>query len=288
MKNHPYLSSVASTIAVVALLVWVGTSLVVWRSPVEGAAPQTKKRMLRREHPGEGEPVTITKVKVEGNEVEFKKEFDAGDDWWKSLHLTVENRSQKPIVYVSIGLQCPRPEGSTEKVSVFQLLYGGSPELAATAGRPFAPGESVELQFDKQDQDALGEFLRSTGYADVPEILVRVTQVMFYDGTKWPAKPKSQPAYLASARAANAKERTRCRLSSAYSPTMIPQRASTRRRATQRLASIATMTRTWTRERIIPGIIFWPPARQRVSILKDTPRRVAIKIRNQETGATLE
>jgi hypothetical protein len=215
MKKNKDLSAVASAAAVLVLLLWVGTSVVVWRSPVEGA-PQNPKRMLRRDHPSEGEPVVITKVTVEGNEVKFKKEFDAGNDWYKSLAITVENRSGKPLVYMQVGLLFKRPSDSTDRLSVSELNYGGSESLALRQGRPqLGPGESVELRFDQQDQAALEEFLSDTGYSSVPQIDVSVRAVICADGSKWSLgrwfskdskaptgwstiKPK-QPVYLASA-----------------------------------------------------------------------------------------
>jgi hypothetical protein len=172
--------------------------------------------MLRRDHPSEGEPVVITKATVEGNEVKFKKEFDAGNDWYKSLAITVENRSGKPLVYMQVGLLFKRPSDSTDRLSVSELNYGGSESLALRQGRPqLGPGESVELRFDQQDQAALEEFLSDTGYSSVPQIDVSVRAVICADGSKWELgrwfskdskaptgwstiKPK-QPVYLVSA-----------------------------------------------------------------------------------------
>jgi hypothetical protein len=205
MKKNRQISSIASAIAVLGLLVWVGISVVVWRSPVEGA-PQKPKRMLLREHPGVGEPVAITNVTVAGKEVEFKKGFDAGDEWFESLAVTVENRSQKPMTHIAIRLLFPRQDGSTEPVFADSIWYGESFIPTARKGSPsIAPGESVEIK--RSENIPWGNMLSEIGYSQVNSVELSVNVVMWADGTKWeggriwskasgkwaPTKPSPQP-----------------------------------------------------------------------------------------------
>ena len=65
-------------------------------------------------------PVEIVSVKLNGEEVRPGEKIQGDDDWLRGLSFTLKNVSGKPLAYVAVGLQFPRPQGHV----IYTLSYG--------------------------------------------------------------------------------------------------------------------------------------------------------------------
>src|SRR5882762_7401491 len=87
-------------------------------------AQQPTELIIRRLPVEENEPIAITDIKVNGQSISLDKKFVADDDWLRSLVFVVKNKSDKLILYASIRLQFPRPEGSPGIPAFYDMSYG--------------------------------------------------------------------------------------------------------------------------------------------------------------------
>ena len=155
------------------------------------AVQQQPERVLHRLAVEPGEPIVITDIKVNGQNVSFDEKFVAGDDWMKGLVFTVKNRSDKRILFVSLGLRFPRPPGSQDKISISDIPYGND-ELLARSPTPderlvgIAPGQTVDMQLTPQRFDDVRQFLAATGYpSSTDRVDLKIQEVIFEDDTMW-------------------------------------------------------------------------------------------------------
>lgn len=139
------------------------------------------------------EPVKITKLKVKGASRSFGQNFIDDDDWLRDLTLKIKNISNKPIVYLEISIDFPRPEKQPPDQSPpFQssLGYGyysvlNSP-LPLDTPRPLMPNESAELKLTDANYDSLMATLKHLNYpAVLKEIELTISTVIFNDDTGW-------------------------------------------------------------------------------------------------------
>ncbi len=65
-------------------------------------------------------PVEIVAVKLNGEEVRPGEKIRGDDDWLRGVSFTLKNVSDKPLAYVAVALQFPRPQGFV----AFFLSYG--------------------------------------------------------------------------------------------------------------------------------------------------------------------
>src|SRR5712671_879044 len=138
------LLSVATLLVICVATVFGGSLTVV-------SAVQQPERLLHRLPVERGEPIVITDIKVNGQRVSFDEKFVGDDDWLKSVVFSVKNRSDKPILLVSLWLQFPRPPGSSEKISLGDVFYG-NPELLTRKPTSqersigIVPGQTQDIQ----------------------------------------------------------------------------------------------------------------------------------------------
>ena len=155
------------------------------------SAVQQQERLLHRLPVEQGEPIVIIDIKVNSQNVSFDEKFVAGDDWMKGLVFTVKNRSDKRILFVSLGLRFPRPPGSQDKISISDIPYGND-ELLARSPTPderlvgIAPGQTVDMQLTPQRFDDVRQFLAATGYpSSTDRVDLKIQEVIFEDDTMW-------------------------------------------------------------------------------------------------------
>jgi hypothetical protein len=155
------------------------------------SAVQKPERLLHRLQVEPGEPIVITDIKVNSQNVSFDEKFAAGDDWMKGLVFTVKNRSDKRILFVALGLRFPRPPSSQDKISISDIPYGNE-ELLARLPTPgerlvgIAPGQTVDIQLTPQRFDDLRQFLAATGYPSIADrVDLTINEVIFEDDTMW-------------------------------------------------------------------------------------------------------
>lgn len=65
-------------------------------------------------------PVEFVSVKLNGVEVRPGEKVQGDDDWLRGLSFTLKNVSDKPLAYVAVALQFPRPQGYV----AYLLSYG--------------------------------------------------------------------------------------------------------------------------------------------------------------------
>jgi hypothetical protein len=154
-------------------------------------AQQPTERVIRRLPVEENEPIAITDIKVNGQSVSLDKKFVADDDWLRSLVFSVKNKSDKLILYASIRLQFPRPEGSRDIPDIYDMSYGnGSLRVRRPTSQDtlvgMSPGETVEIRLSAQQFVSLREFLTATHYpASIEKVDLSMSHVIFADDTMW-------------------------------------------------------------------------------------------------------
>lgn len=171
-------------IASVALIAFAGSFRT---SP----AQQSQERLIHRLPIEQNEPLEITDIKVNGQSVSFDKKFMAGDDWLRTLVVSIKNKSDKLILFASIQLQFRRALESKERLSVSDMSTGNAALMMRTPtpnekliGIP--AGETADIQVSVQEFVELREFLNATGYpASIQKMDLRIDRVIFEDDTMW-------------------------------------------------------------------------------------------------------
>jgi hypothetical protein len=155
------------------------------------AQQQPTERIIRRLPVEENEPIAITDIKVAGRSVSLDKRFTADDEWFRSLVFSVKNRSDKLILYASIRLQFPRPEGSPGIPAFYDMSYGNG---ALQTRRPtsqdalvgLSPGETVEIRLFAHQFVALRSLLDAINYpSSIEKIDLSISHTIFADDTMW-------------------------------------------------------------------------------------------------------
>jgi hypothetical protein len=155
------------------------------------AQSQPRERTISRLPVEQNELIGLTAVKVNGERVFAKKPFLADDEWLKGLVVSVKNRSDKRILFVSVQLQFPRPIGSQETLSIFDISYGAwalqtRPPTNEERLTGIAPGETMEIRMSEQRYNSLRQFLNETLYpSSIDKVDLRINSVIFEDDTMW-------------------------------------------------------------------------------------------------------
>lgn len=179
-------------------------------------AQQPKERVITRLPVEQNEPIAITDIKVNDRSVSFDKKFSADDEWLRSLVISVKNKSDKLILYASIRLDFPRPAGSQDKMSIYDIFNGNfglqmrppTPE-ERLVGIP--PGETVEIRLSVQQFVELRNFLTATRFPQsIERVEMSISHVIFEDDSMWYAgticrRDPKEPSSWINSRVTNSK-----------------------------------------------------------------------------------
>lgn len=189
-QNIPRLA--LTLITLISICVMLGAHIFIRDSSyAAGAVQQPRGRLIKQLPISGNHPLVITEMKVNGRPVSFGEKFDADDDWLKNLVISVENRSDKRILFASIQLQFPRPPGFHEKISLSDIPYGNReieirPPTQAERLVGIAPGQTVNMQLTSERFNGAREMLVATGYgSSIDNVHLRVNSVIFEDDTMW-------------------------------------------------------------------------------------------------------
>ncbi|MFN2576680.1 MAG: hypothetical protein ABR607_03210 [Pyrinomonadaceae bacterium] len=117
-------------------LLILGSSLAVSNGRILGISQAPRKSLsegivLRQI---ERDPVRITNTRVGPTAHRFDEEFDESDDWLRKLSMEIENRWNKPIVYLLISLDFPETKSSGNEMR-FYVYLGNEPGSPLPAKR---------------------------------------------------------------------------------------------------------------------------------------------------------
>jgi hypothetical protein len=181
------------------------------------ATQEFKERIIERLPVERNEPIAITDIKVDGQSISLDKKFRASDEWLRSLVISIENKSDKVILFASIRLQFPRPPRPQDPpVAIYDMSYGN---WALQTRRPTSeevlvgasPGEVVEIRLSPQQSDGLRGFLTATNYpSSIEKVDLSIGHVIFADDTMWYAseecrRDSNDPSRWINSRYANSK-----------------------------------------------------------------------------------
>lgn len=133
-------------------------------------------------------PVEIVTIKVRGRQVQVGQTFADDDDWIKGLELTFKNTSEKPIVYLSVDLRLPSPEGIPV---AFPIFYGRSPATSEEAARlaqahAVQPGETATVTLTERQYESMQAVLAERNWKlPLDKLTIKVNIVSFADDTSW-------------------------------------------------------------------------------------------------------
>jgi len=174
---------------------------------VAGAA----QRQIEVDPPNDKDPVMITKVTVNGYEVQCHllnppglpqfqpiTPFEWGDDWLEKLDIQLFNRTDKAIAYGRLALRYPESKnGPTAPINVTNVDFGMvPPNDFLSNGQPFPhrPGEQpVSLESGKylvihaaDYAEAIGRSRDAVKPGWVPtRIEIGAVEFFFDDGMRW-------------------------------------------------------------------------------------------------------
>jgi hypothetical protein len=95
-------------------------------------------------------PVEIVSVKLNGEEVRPDEKIQGDDDWLRGLSFTLKNVSDKPLAYVAVALQFPRPQGHVAYVLSYGVdLSRGEPRRESSPPA-IEPGRTVDLVLTRE------------------------------------------------------------------------------------------------------------------------------------------
>lgn len=112
--------------------------------------------------------------------------------WLEDLAFTIKNRSNKQMTYINVELDFPETTSNGSMMVYNQLGIGIHPKafgdgLKNGALLALDPGHTTTFTLSAQRLQVLKEFLASRNFqlADLNQVIIRVDQVIFDDGTKW-------------------------------------------------------------------------------------------------------
>jgi hypothetical protein len=147
---------------------------------------QTEKKVISHSD-WKTEPVKFVKVKAAGKAMGFKEEFDGDDEWMRDLVVTLQNTSNRNIIYIRLLLQFPetKTEGPEGYMMGSELEYGKYPRIPSNGNydQLLKPGEEVELALP--DYDELRSFLQSRSFYKVNALHIHLDSVIYDDDTMW-------------------------------------------------------------------------------------------------------
>lgn len=90
-------------------------------------------------------PVEVVSVKLKGEEVRPGEKIQGDDDWLRGLSFTLRNVSDKPLAYVAVALQFPRPQGYVAYVLSYGVDFSRGEPRRESSPPAIEPGRTVTL-----------------------------------------------------------------------------------------------------------------------------------------------
>ena len=124
-------------------------------------------------------PAEFLSIKLNGREIQPGEKIQGGDDWLRGLSFTLKNISGKPIAYVAVALQFPRPQGFVAYILSYGVDLSRRERRRATSAPAIQPGETVDLVLNDEKYPGflrildLGEATRS--FDTAPYYIERVS-----------------------------------------------------------------------------------------------------------------
>jgi hypothetical protein len=151
------------------------------------------------------EPVEFISIESDGEQIMENQSFHRDDEWLKGLKFRFRNKSDKPIVYLSIALRFPQTSGQAPQVVHF-LKYGINPLAQQKAleksvplkveesAEQLPPGETDEVVLSTKSFAHLKDFLATRRQLSLlTEVEYQIMVVFFDDGTQWSAGTFARP-----------------------------------------------------------------------------------------------
>src|SRR2546423_5650066 len=95
--------------------------------PSTGQTINQKQDRIIKQKSWQNEPVKISKLKIKSKDFAIGQKFLEEDDWLKNLTISVKNVSGKNIIFLSLTLDFPKSEDSTEDAVAYDFEYGRNP-----------------------------------------------------------------------------------------------------------------------------------------------------------------
>jgi hypothetical protein len=110
-------------------------------------------------------PVEIVAVKLNGEEVRPGEKIPGGDDWLRGVSFTLKNVSDKPLAYVAVALQFPRPEGFVAYLLGYGVDLSRGERRRESSPPAIQPGATVDLALTKEKYSGFVQILERGGAA---------------------------------------------------------------------------------------------------------------------------
>jgi|SRR5947209_5404758 len=163
--------------------------LVIYVSAWTTPHAQNKKKTISRWPTRLVYPVEITELKTNGKAVKADEEFDGDTDWLQALTFKLKNKSDRTITYIALDIDFPETRAvGNGSITEHQIMLGNDPEnkLGHTPLH-FLPGDSMEVPLAPEYKEIKTSLSHRLPLENVSNVLVRLHQVMFDDGTLWSA-----------------------------------------------------------------------------------------------------
>ncbi|MFM9903185.1 MAG: hypothetical protein ACKVQJ_01280 [Pyrinomonadaceae bacterium] len=147
---------------------------------------QERLRTIQTGYEPANPPIEFVGWETGGRPFLSLKQVKAGNDWWKSLMLTVRNKTQKTIAYLDIHLLVPK-QGQMPSQIGMPLYVRAREDLSGSGKNPrwLGPGETIQMEVRNFAVVSLSERLNEYGITDFDWLTVYLSQVYFDDGTGW-------------------------------------------------------------------------------------------------------
>lgn len=147
------------------------------------------KKISRRMHKDEVLEFDDLKIKAKKIKLDQGFQHDSEDEnWLEGLELKLKNKSEKPVVFISIDLAFPET-GNVAPMRVYDVNIGqrpGSPRQLANSIF-IIPNDVIHYSLSNVELSNIKAFLSRGNFTlkGISKLEIRVTTVIFSDGMKW-------------------------------------------------------------------------------------------------------
>lgn len=164
--------------ALVLTLVTVAGSSLVFKmrhasALIEQETAATRKAVFIKKMSIPGEPVELVRINVEGKPVNLSNQFEASEDWFETVEITVRNTSGKTITLVEMSLEFPTKDSARAYVS-----------SRFRTSKPLASNQAVSLR-GQRFKPLLDEARARGKSVDLSRPELWMLRVAFDDTTEW-------------------------------------------------------------------------------------------------------